>query len=125
MNTIATSHAIGMPLDRVDGPVKVTGAARYAFEAPVDRPVYLYPLQAEIAAGRITGVDASAARAEPGVLAVLTHENVPPLAWASDPEIAVLYSDQVAFRGQLVGAVVAETSEIARHAAGLVMLDYQ
>ena len=125
MNTIVTTRAIGMPLDRVDGPLKVTGTARYAFEAPVDRRVYLYPLQAAIAAGRITGVDTRAARGEPGVLAVLTHENAPPLAWAADPEVAVLYSGEVAFRGQLVGAVVAETSEIARHAAGLVTLDYQ
>ncbi len=125
MNTMVTGGAIGRPLDRVDGPLKVTGTARYAFEQPVDRPAYMFPLQATIAAGRIIAVEASAATAEPGVLAVLTHKNAPRLAWTGDPEVAVLYSDQVAFRGQLVGAVVAETSEIARHAAGLVKLDYQ
>src|SRR6266852_3077560 len=125
MNTMVTGGAIGRPLDRVDGPLKVTGTARYAFEQPVDRPAYMFPLQATIAAGRIIAVEASAATAEPGVLAVLTHKNAPRLAWTGDPEVAVLHSDQVAFRGQLVGAVVAETSEIARHAAGLVKLDYQ
>ncbi|MDQ6852557.1 MAG: xanthine dehydrogenase family protein molybdopterin-binding subunit [Actinomycetota bacterium] len=125
MTTITTTRAIGTPLDRVDGPLKVTGNATYAFEQPVGRPAYLYPLQATIAAGRITGVDTSAASAEPGVLAVLTHENAPKLAWPDDPEIAVLRSDEVAFRGQFVGAVIAETSEIARDAAGLVRVDYE
>jgi xanthine dehydrogenase YagR molybdenum-binding subunit len=120
-----TTHAIGVPLDRLDGPSKVRGAATYAFEWPLDNPAYLYPLQAEIAAGRITSVDTSAATAEPGVLAVLTHENAPKLAAAGDAEVAVLQSDEVAWRGQFVGGVIAETSEIARDAARLVRLDYQ
>ncbi|MFF3513923.1 xanthine dehydrogenase family protein molybdopterin-binding subunit [Streptomyces sp. NPDC002573] len=80
-------------------------------------------MQATIATGRITGVDTSAADAEPGVLAVLTHRNAPRLALADDPELAVLQTDEIAFRGQLVGGVVAETPEIARHAARLVRLD--
>jgi xanthine dehydrogenase YagR molybdenum-binding subunit len=120
-----TTHAIGVPLDRLDGPSKVRGAATYAFEWPLDNPAYLYPLQAEIAAGRITSVDTSAATAEPGVLAVLTHENAPKLAAAGDAEVAVLQSDEVAWRGQFLGGVIAETSEIARDAARLVRLDYQ
>jgi xanthine dehydrogenase YagR molybdenum-binding subunit len=119
------TRAIGAPLDRLDGPVKVRGAATYAFEWPVEHPAYLYPLQAEIAAGRITRVDPAAALAEPGVLAVLTHENAPRLAAAGDAEVAVLQSDQVAFRGQFVGGVIAETSEVARDAAGLVRVDYE
>jgi xanthine dehydrogenase YagR molybdenum-binding subunit len=125
VSTITRINTIGLPLDRVEGPAKVTGTATYAFEQPVDWPAYLYPLQSTVAAGSITRVDASAAMSEPGVLGVLTHENAPKLAWADDPEIAVLCSDQVGYRGQLVGAVVAETSEVARHAAGLVRLDYE
>jgi xanthine dehydrogenase YagR molybdenum-binding subunit len=119
------TRAIGAPVDRIDGPEKVKGAARYAFEQPVDRPAYLYPLQATIAAGRIAGVDAGAAAAAPGVLAVLTHHNAPRLASTDDGELAILQSDQVAYRGQLVGGVVADTLEVARHAASLVRLDYQ
>lgn len=88
MNTTILARAIGRPMDRVDGPLKVTGAARYAFEQPADHPAYLYPLQATIAAGRITAVDTSAAEAEPGVLAVLTHQNAPRLASTGDPEVA-------------------------------------
>jgi xanthine dehydrogenase YagR molybdenum-binding subunit len=119
------SGAVGAALDRKDGVLKVRGAATYAYEWPVTDPAYLYPLQASIAVGRITRVDATAALAEPGVLAVLTHLNAPKLAWSTDPEIAVLQSDEVAFRGQLVGAVIAETLEIARHAAGLVGVEYE
>jgi xanthine dehydrogenase YagR molybdenum-binding subunit len=124
MSAITVTRAIGTPRDRVDGPQKVKGSARYAFEQPVDRPAFLYPLQATIAAGRITRIDTTAATAEPGVLAVLTHDNAPNLAWTDDPEIAVLHSDEVLFRGQLIGAVVGETSEMARHAAGLIQVDY-
>ncbi len=121
--SIAT-RAIGASLNRIDGPEKVKGSARYAFEQPVDLPAYLYPLQATITTGRITAVDTRAATAEPGVLAVLTHENSPKMASTDDAELAILQSDEVAFRGQFVGGVIAETPEIARHAASLVRLDY-
>lgn len=116
-------RAIGTPLERLDGPAKVRGAAPYAFEQPVDRPAYLYPVQATVAAGRVTGLDTTAASAEPGVLAVLTHHNAPRLAAVDDAELAVLQTDAILYRGQIVGAVVAETPEIARHAARLVRLD--
>ena len=125
MTTTITTRAVGTSLDRLDGALKVRGAATYAYEWPLDNPAYVFPLQAEITLGRITEVDASAAEAEPGVLAVLTHENAPKLASTDDAELAVLQSDQVAFRGQFAGAVIAETAEIARHAASLVRLDYQ
>jgi xanthine dehydrogenase YagR molybdenum-binding subunit len=124
MSTVRT-RAIGTPLDRLDGPEKVTGTARYAYEQPVEHPAYLFGLQATIATGCITGIDADAASAEPGVLAVLTHQNAPRLASAADPELAILQSDTVAFRGQFIGVVIAETSEIARHAASLVSFDYE
>jgi xanthine dehydrogenase YagR molybdenum-binding subunit len=124
MSTV-TTRAVGAPLDRIDGPQKVSGTARYAFEQLVDHPAYLYPLEATIASGRITGIDAGAATAEPGVLAVLTYENAPRLASTADAELAILQSDAIAFRGQFIGGVIAETSEIARHAAGLVRFDYE
>jgi xanthine dehydrogenase YagR molybdenum-binding subunit len=125
MSTVIAARAIGMPLDRFDGPLKVTGTARYAFEQPASNPAYLFPLQATIAAGRITAVDTSAASAEPGVLAVLTHLNAPRLASTADPELAILQTSEIAFRGQFTGAVIAETSETARHAASRVQVDYR
>jgi xanthine dehydrogenase YagR molybdenum-binding subunit len=121
---ISRTDAIGLPLDRLEGPEKVRGQVTYAYEWQLDDPAYLYPLQAEIAAGRVTAIDASAALAEPGVLAVLTRDNAMPSSGFDDPEIAVLRSDEIAFRGQLIGAVVAETSEVARDAAGLVRVTY-
>ena len=119
------ARAVGTPVDRLDGPAKVTGTAWYAMEQPADRPVYLCPVQATIATGRITSVDTSAAAAEPGVLTVFTYHNAPKLASTEDAELAILQSGQVAFRGQVVGGVVAGTLETARHAASLVRLGYQ
>jgi len=118
------TRAIGAPIDRLDGPAKVTGAAPYAFEHPLEHPAYLHPVQATIARGRVVAVDTAAAAALDGVLIVVTHLNAPRLASDKDKELWVLQSDEVAFRGQFVGAVVAESPEIAREAAGLVRVDY-
>ncbi|MEA2274549.1 MAG: xanthine dehydrogenase YagR molybdenum-binding subunit, partial [Solirubrobacteraceae bacterium] len=104
------TRAIGAPLERVDGPAKVTGTAPYAFEHPVQRPAYLHPVQATIARGRVTAVDTAVAAALDGVLVVLTHLNAPRLASDRDKELWVLQSGEVAYRGQLVGAVVADSS---------------
>ncbi|WP_127783150.1 xanthine dehydrogenase family protein molybdopterin-binding subunit [Rhodococcus sp. X156] len=117
-------HAIGTDQPRVDGVAKVTGSATYAYEHPVEHPVHLHPLHSTIARGRITAVDTSQAEALPGVLTVLTHLNAPRLADTSDAELAVLQTADIAYRGQLVGAVIAETPEVARHAASLVHLTY-
>jgi xanthine dehydrogenase YagR molybdenum-binding subunit len=119
------TQSVGAPLSRLDGPAKVTGTAPYAFEQPVDTPAYLYPLQAVIARGRVTAIDTGAAEALDGVIAVLTHQNAPRLASTDDAELAILQSDEVAFRGQFIGGVIAETAEIARHAAGLVRVEYE
>jgi xanthine dehydrogenase YagR molybdenum-binding subunit len=112
------------PSDRVDGPLKVTGAARYAYEHPVQDVAYAVGIQSTIAKGRIVSVDATAARTLEGVIAVLWHENAPRLQ-TDDAELAVLQSDAVAFRGQFVAVGVAGTPEIARHAAALVEVRYE
>src|SRR5919198_792403 len=117
--------AVGRPLVRLDGQDKVRGTATYAFEWAVENPAYVYPLQAAIAAGRIATIDAAAASAEPGVLAVLTHENAPRVASEEDRELAILQSGEVAYRGQIIGAVIAESPEAARYAASLVRLEYE
>ncbi|WP_020579586.1 xanthine dehydrogenase family protein molybdopterin-binding subunit [Actinopolymorpha alba] len=124
MTGLLEPHAIGQSLTRLDGPAKVTGTAPYAFEQPVGDPLHLFPVQATIARGRVTAIDSSAAEAMPGVAGVLTHTNAPRLASDEDRELWVLQSDQVAFRGQFVAAVLAETPEIARHAASLVRVEY-
>jgi xanthine dehydrogenase YagR molybdenum-binding subunit len=82
-------------------------------------------VQSSIASGRITRVETAAAVAEPGVLAVITYANARRLASTDDLELAILQSDAVAYRGQIVGGVIAETQEIARYAASLVSLVYE
>jgi xanthine dehydrogenase YagR molybdenum-binding subunit len=118
------ARAMGAALDRIEGHEKVRGVAAYAFEHAVDRPAYLYPIQSTIAAGEITGIDTGPAAAVPGVVAVLTHHNASTLAADADPELAIMQFERVAFRGQIIGAVLAERPEVARDAASLVRIDY-
>jgi len=109
---------------RVDAVAKVRGVAPYAYDQFFDDPAYAYPLLATVARGSVTRIDSSAAESVEGVLGVLTHENAPRLADTDDKELRALQSAVVSFRGQVVGAVVAQTREIARYAAGLVHIEY-
>src|SRR4051794_18353826 len=118
-----TPSAIGQPLDRVDGRPKVTGSAHYSAEIPLPDMAYAYVVGSRIAAGRVCGIDASAATAEEGVLAVLTHENlpriteqpplVPSLAGTAAPGQTYfpMQDDIVHYAGQQIALVVADTWE--------------
>ena len=68
---------VGKPTSRVDGPLKVTGAARFAAEFTPANITYASVAFSTIAKGRIAGIDADAARAAPGVVLVMTHKNAP------------------------------------------------
>src|SRR5260370_4170052 len=128
-------RAIGAPLDCLDGAEKVSGAATYDYEYPVDNVTYVFPVQSTIARGHVVSIDASAARALSGVITVLSHENAPRLAPLDNglplgldlfnQYLAVFQSDAVSYRGQIVAAVVAETLEVARQAASLIMVRYE
>jgi xanthine dehydrogenase YagR molybdenum-binding subunit len=120
-----TQRIIGTPLDRIDGPKKVTGTATYAYEHSLDEVTYAFPVQSAVAKGLVASVDTSAAQAIPGVITVLTHENAPRLKPQSRAELAVLQSNVVAYRGQFVALVVAETPEVARQAADAVLVRYE
>jgi xanthine dehydrogenase YagR molybdenum-binding subunit len=124
MTDLLRPRAMGRRLVRRDGQRKATGTAPYAFEADVESPAYCHPVQATVARGRITAITSDDADAVPGVIAVLTSANAERLASTEDAELAVLQDDTVSFRGQLVGVVIAETSEAARQAAGLVRVTY-
>ena len=117
-------RAVGTPLARLEAREKVTGAARYAFEHHAEGMTYCQPVQATIATGEVRGVDAAEALAREGVLAVIWAENAPVLGDSGDAELALFQSRGVAYRGQIVAAVVAESLETAREAAGLVKVDY-
>ncbi|MCZ2848778.1 xanthine dehydrogenase family protein molybdopterin-binding subunit [Modestobacter sp. VKM Ac-2978] len=124
MTDLLEPRAIGQDLVRRDGELKVRGTATYAYETPVEHPAYAHPVQATIARGRVTAMDTAAAEALDGVLAVLTPFNAERLADASDAEYAVLQGQDVGFRGQLIGVVVAETSELAREVADGIAVRY-
>ncbi|MBD5634712.1 MAG: xanthine dehydrogenase family protein molybdopterin-binding subunit [Candidatus Eremiobacteraeota bacterium] len=119
------NRAIGASLERIDGPLKATGAARYAYEYPTENVAYGYLVQSTIAKGRIATFDLAAARALPGVVEIMTHENAPELKKGEDPSLAVMQADDVAFYGQIVAVVIAQTFEVARHAAALCVVNYR
>ncbi|GAB3278079.1 xanthine dehydrogenase family protein molybdopterin-binding subunit [Parasphingorhabdus pacifica] len=125
MTDIVDARAMGSSPDRRDGVEKVTGAARYAFEQPVDDPVYVHAVRSTIARGRITAVDTTAAERVDGVVSALTHTNAPRLRSGADMEFWVLQDENVHYRGQYVAAVLADSPEVARHAAGLVEVHYE
>lgn len=116
---------IGTSPTRVEGAEKVTGTAAYAYEHRVPEPAYLFAVLSTVPRGEITGIDTTRAERVPGVLAVLTPDNAYRLDDTTDRELAVLQSREVSFRGQLVAGVVADTSEAAREAAGLVQVTYR
>ncbi|MFI0241078.1 xanthine dehydrogenase family protein molybdopterin-binding subunit [Streptomyces sp. NPDC016845] len=119
-----TVSALGSPAVRREGPAKVTGTARYAAEHTPPGCAYAWPVPATVARGTVTGIDASAALALPGVVAVLTHENAPRLTEPEDATLGVLQDARVPHRGWFVALVVADTLEGAREAAAAVRVSY-
>ncbi|WP_406104521.1 xanthine dehydrogenase family protein molybdopterin-binding subunit [Micromonospora globbae] len=116
--------AVGRAHPRLEGREKVTGAARYAVEYPLDDVTYGWAVPSAAVRGRITRVDPERALAVPGVLAVLHHGNAPRLAPDVEPELHLLQDATVHYRGQFVALVVAETIEAAREGARHVRVDY-
>ncbi|HTK97945.1 MAG TPA: xanthine dehydrogenase family protein molybdopterin-binding subunit [Pseudomonadales bacterium] len=127
------SATIGPARNRVDGRLKVTGAAKYAVEFDVPNCAYAWPVDSTIAKGTISAIDTEAARAVPGVLAVLTHQNAPKLSnppkdkgqtGIRNEERLPLSDATVYYAGQYVALVVAQSAEQARYAASLVRVTY-
>jgi xanthine dehydrogenase YagR molybdenum-binding subunit len=125
-NPIDRLRVVGKPTDRIDGPLKTTGTAPYAYEQnkAVPNAAYGYVVGAAIAKGRITGIDTAAAKRAPGVLAVVTHENAGKIGKGKFNTARLLAGPEVQHYHQAVAVVVAETFEQARAAASLVKLEY-
>jgi xanthine dehydrogenase YagR molybdenum-binding subunit len=129
------TNYIGKPVSRVDGADKVTGKAKYAAEYHPEGLVFGYVVNSRIAKGTIEKIDSSKALATPGVLQVFTHENVSGLAWfnksygdldsPSGTHFRPLHSEKISHSMQPVALVVAESFELARHAASLVEITYK
>jgi xanthine dehydrogenase YagR molybdenum-binding subunit len=131
---MAISPIIGSAVTRVDGKLKVTGAAQYAVDHPIGGVVYGVGVTSTIGSGKVTKIDASVAEKMPGVLAVLHHGNSEPLyrtAGRFEPDSIVSESrppfadDTVYYYGQFVALVVANTFEQALDAAAHVKVSYQ
>jgi xanthine dehydrogenase YagR molybdenum-binding subunit len=128
--------AVGKPIDRVDGRLKITGGAKYAAEF---RPrsgacAHAVAVQSTIARGSIASIDTQAAEKAPGVIAVLTHGNAPKLKSLTEgapsgghpgEDLLPLSGDEIYFAGQYVALVIAGKLEQARRAAGLVKVTYR
>ena len=126
-NLFDHARVIGKPHARIDGLLKVTGRAPYAYERHdvAANQLVGYPVCATIARGKITHMDASAARAAPGVAAVITTLELEPLARA-DSNVAHLFGGAtVEHYHQAIAVVVADTLEQARGAASLIEVRYE
>ncbi|HXB49061.1 MAG TPA: xanthine dehydrogenase family protein molybdopterin-binding subunit [Streptosporangiaceae bacterium] len=128
--TMEAVRLIGPGVDRVDGPLKVTGTAPYPADFGFPDMAHAALAHATVAAGRIRGIESAAAEAAPGVLAVITHRNAPHLTRGPDTPVwrqppPPLQDDRILFYGQYVGVVVAETAEQATAAARLIEIDYE
>src|SRR5260370_35969874 len=125
-NALAAEGVVGKPLDRVDGPLKVTGAAVYAYEVQQQRnTLYGFVVESSIGKGTIRSIDASAAEKAPGVVLVLTHRNAPAQGAGNHREAhPVLTGPQVTYYGQPVAFVVAKSFEQARADADLMAVKY-
>ncbi|MFE2570939.1 molybdopterin cofactor-binding domain-containing protein [Streptomyces mirabilis] len=123
---------IGQAVNRVDGPLKATGRAAYAYEHwEVGQPLYGFIVGATIGKGRITRIDTESAASAPGVHLAMTHLNAPAQGrrdesvsfeyWRAQP---VLTGPDIHHYGEPVALVVAESLEQARAAADLVEVEY-
>jgi len=126
LNPIDQLKVVGLATDRVDGPLKTTGTAPYAYERHdvVADQAYGYVVGAAIAKGRITSIDLKDAKAAPGVLAIVTAENAGKLTKGEYNVAHLLGGPDIQHYHQAVGIVVAETFEQARAAAALVRVNY-
>jgi xanthine dehydrogenase YagR molybdenum-binding subunit len=122
---------IGAPLDRVDGPQKVTGQARYAADYFPSNMAHAVMVQSTVPSGRLR-IDTTRARRMPGVIYILTHENVAALpqkgrAAVNPPAgrvLSLLQDDVVNYNGQPIAVVVADSFENATEAAANVDVAY-
>jgi CO/xanthine dehydrogenase Mo-binding subunit/aerobic-type carbon monoxide dehydrogenase small subunit (CoxS/CutS family) len=120
-------NVVGEAKPRADAVAKVTGAAKYADDITFPGMLFGATLRANVPHALIKKIDASKAKALPGVQAVLTHEDVPgrknhglvTIDWP------VLCYDKVRYVGDAMAIVAADTQEIAKEALKLIEVEYE
>src|ERR1700677_4921106 len=125
---------MGQPIPRYDARVKVTGKALYAADMALPDVAYAYLLSSRIAKGRIKSFDLKASRALPGVLDILTYEtiggDIRKVKYATEGgpasnSVVPLGSAEIAYAGQTIAVVLAETLEVAQDAAFQIGVEYE
>jgi xanthine dehydrogenase YagR molybdenum-binding subunit len=125
---------LGAPINRTDGWAKVSGAARYSAEHTLPGMAHAVLVTSSIPSGRVLRIDADSAAQVPGLLLLMTHENVMPLPDATKSGkvqppfgrvLSLLQDDQVHYNNQPIGVVVADTLEHAREAAARLRIEYE
>jgi len=123
------------PITRVDGKLKVTGGAKYFAEFDAPNMSYCVLATSNIARGTIVKMDTKAAENAPGVLAIYTHLNMPPIPGWDTPQnnnnlpsggqrYRILGTDRIVFSGQPIAMAIADTLERAQYAASLIKAAY-
>jgi xanthine dehydrogenase YagR molybdenum-binding subunit len=132
--TQSAASPIGRDTPRVDGPLKVTGMAQYTADFHFPGLLYAVPVEATIANGRITKIDAAAAEKMPGVRAIYQRQNIGKIYRSTRGEgfdrdmeerRPPFEDDVVRYYGQYVALAVADTFETAKSAAHAVQVSYQ
>jgi len=126
---------IGAPVTRIDGPLKVKGAAPFSAEFPLPEMLYAAVAFSTIARGRITSLDTAAAEAASGVKLVMTWKNAPKLKptplFNSSPKAAgpsdlpIMQNSSIHWNGEAIALVLADTQEQADYAKSLIRATYQ
>jgi len=125
-NPIDRLKVVGKPTDRIDGPLKTTGTAPYAYEQHKAAPnaAYGYVVGSSIAKGRIKSIDTTDAKRAPGVIAIVTYENAGKLEKGDYNTARLLAGPQVEHYHQAVALIVADSFEQARAASTLLRVNY-
>ncbi|RXR29051.1 aldehyde oxidoreductase molybdenum-binding subunit PaoC [Sphingobium fluviale] len=124
-NPIDKMAVVGRPVDRIDGPLKTTGTATYAYEhREAINPAYGWVIGSAIAKGTLRWLNLNEVKAAPGVIAVVTAQDAGPLGKAGRNTAKLLGGPEVDHYHQAIGVVVAETLEQARAAAALARVEY-
>lgn len=120
-------HVIGKPLDRYEGPLKVTGRATYAAEFTFPNLAYGVLVGATVGAGKVAGIDADAVKGLPGVIDVVTDFKhfIRNSGQGGETKAPTTGVTDVAYMGQPIAIVVAESYEAARDAAIRLPVRYE
>src|ERR1700726_3211217 len=128
-----TTSPIGRKTPRIDGPLKVSGVAKYASDFHFAGLLYAVPVEATIASGRVVKLDTAAAEKMPGVRAILHRENIGRISRSvrgrgfegiADEPPPPFEDDVIRYYGQYIALAVADTFESAKAAADTVRVTY-